>query len=480
VLNVFEGIGKDLPFSYSPDRFTVLTAPPDANGAVGDTQYVQWVNTSFAVFDKQTGKLLYGPVEGQTLWRDFDGGSCENTNDGDPIVQYDKIHKRWLLAQFSTNEFEDLRTNLTVKVPPYSQCIAVSETSDALGKYRRFKFNYDFLNDFPKMGVWPDGYYITFNMFIEKDDEYERVGPLVCAYDREVMLGLNTERKASQQCVQLPATFSSLLPADLDGTSCPASGTPNYLLNLDPKSASINLWRFGVDWNNEANSTFEGPETVSGVASFEIACTTQDRNICIPQRGTDQLLESMSDRLTYRLAYRRFSTHEALVFNHTVKTHSGAAAIRWYEMRSPFDAPTIYQSGTYAPDANSRWLGSIAMDKRGNIGLGYTVSGTRFSPSIYFSGRMASDRIKGRLQKESLIVSGRSQRCQLSTGQCEEACLLDDRTCRKKLARWGDYSSLSIDPTDDCTMWYTAQYLAEDGGYNWKTKIAKIRFNSCR
>jgi hypothetical protein len=166
------------------------------------------------------------------------------------------------------------------------------------------------------------------------------------------------------------------------------------------------------------------------------------------------------------------------VFNHIVATSSGTA-IRWYEMRSPFNSPRIYQSGTYAPDANSRWLGSIAMDRVGNIGLGYTVSGASVSPSIYFTGRSVSDPVKGRLQKETAIVSGRSQRCLLPNGQCVEACLRDNGECITDLARWGDYSSLSIDPSDDCTMWYTAQYLKEDGGFNWNTKIARIRFKSC-
>lgn len=483
-LSVFEGIGKDSPFSYSPAKFRVLLVPPDANGAVGETQYVQWVNTSFAVFDKQTGKLLYGPVDGQTLWQDFDRGSCENNNDGDPIVQYDKINKRWVLAQFSKSEFPNPRTGLTVKVPPFSQCIAVSETSDALGKYRRFRFNYDFFNDFPKVGVWPDGYYATFNMYskapTEKGEEVQSLGPLVCAYDRDVMLGLNTQRKASQQCIQLPDTFFSLLPADVDGTSWPTSGTPNYLLNLEPESGSINLWKFRVDWNNEANSRFEGPKKVSGVAPYEVACRTEGRGACIPQRGTEQLLESLSERLSYRVAYRRFPTHESFVFNHTVKTESGGTAIRWYEMRSPFDTPTIYQSGTFAPDNNSRWLASIAMDKSGNIGLGYTVSGTDLSPSIYFSGRRDSDP-KGQLERETQIVNGGSQRCKLSNERCEKSCLQRDGKCSTSLAaRWGDYTTLTIDPTDDCTMWYTAQYLTEDGLFDWKTKIAKIRFNSCR
>jgi hypothetical protein len=482
LLSSFEGIGKDLPFSYttgpashSVDKFRVRVAPPDANGAVGETQYVQWVNTSLAVFDKKTGGLLYGPVQGRTVWQNFDDAACENDNDGDPIVQYDKINRRWILAQFAVKRYRHPRTNEDVLVPPFSQCIAVSETSDALGKYRRFKFTYDLLNDFPKMGVWLDGYYTTFNMF-GRDD----VGALVCVYDKDVMLGLNTQRKASQQCVQLPARYLSLLPADIDGPTLPDKGAPNYLLSLDPNASGINLWKFHVDWTDEKKSVFSGPVSVRGVEIFDVPCSDLQRGDCIKQGGTDQTLESLSDRLSYRLAYRRFPHHEVFVFSHIVSTNTGAAAIRWYEMRSPFDDPTIYQSGTFAPGADSRWISSIAMDKLGNIGLGYTVSGGNRSPAIYFTGHNVADKRKGRLERETAIVDhGGSQRCILANGECAEGCLLADGRCVSGLARWGDYSSLSLDPSDDCTMWYTAEYLKTDGGYNWSTRIARFKFKSC-
>ncbi len=483
LLSIFEGIGKDLKFSYNEDTYRVRTAPPDTNGAVGEAHYVQWVNTSFAVFEKKSGKLLYGPVEGKTLWQDFDNGACQNNNDGDPIVQYDKINKRWILAQFALNRARDPITKKIIPAAPFNQCIAVSETSNALGKYRRFRFSYDHFNDYPKFGVWADGYYATFNMFGGKN-----VGSLVCAYDTEVMLGHNTQRPASQQCVQLSEKYYSLLPADIDGSLLPPKGAPNYLLSLDTNNKSIYLWKFHVDWDKPSTSTFEGPITVAGVDSFAIPCLGERVALtCIKQRGTEQRLDSLADRLMYRLAYRRFPAsgrspgYEALVFNHTVATSSGSAALRWYELRSPFDSPTIYQSGTFAPDSNSRWVGSIAMDRSGNIGIGYTISGSNMSPAIYFTGREASDPQKGRLQKETPIVNGGgSQSCLTPDGQCYEDCLLGSGKCLTEADRWGDYSSLTIDPGDDCTMWYTSQYLKSDGGYNWNTKIARFKFKSCK
>jgi hypothetical protein len=493
LLSSFEGVGKDVPFSYdNTDKFRVRVAPPDTNGAVGDTQYIQWVNASFAVFDKQGGKVLYGPAEGRTIWQNFDAGACENNNDGDPIVQYDKINKRWILAQFAISNKTDPSTGEKSLGPPYTQCVAVSKTSDALGKYRRFSFTYDFMNDFPKMGVWLDGYYTTFNMFEIIDEEHSRpIGPLVCVYDKDVMLGLNVQRPASQQCVQLPLTQESngqsatyySLPADIDGSTTPAAGTPNYLLSLDPGASLVYLWEFHVDWKNAANSTFTGPVTVKGVDPFDVPCSDRRRGDCIKQKGTDQRLESLNDRLSYRLAYRRMADHEALVFNHLVASAGGGAAIRWYEMRSPFNQPAVYQSGTFAPDANSRWIATMAMDKEGNIGLAYTVSGSALSPALYFTGHRASDPKKGQLEKETLIVNGRSQMCQLANGKCADGCGYTDGSgefhCIPGVARWGDYSSLSLDPSDDCTMWYTAEYLQSDGGYNWNTRIARFKFKSC-
>jgi hypothetical protein len=479
----FAGISHDetpVP-TTSTHKFIVRTAPPDTNGAVGEEYYVQWVNTSFAIFTK-SGELKYGPARGRTLWKGFDNGPCEKDDDGDPIVQYDKIHKRWIMAQFAISSRDP--DGLSVAVPPFYQCVAVSVSSNPLGKYRRFRFQYTLFNDYPKLGVWVNGYYATFNMFNDPN-----AGAMVCAYDQEVMLGVTTNppRKASQQCVQLDKRYFGLLPADIDGTtSLPPVDTPNYLVNLNPNDATVTLWRFKVDWGNPSQSKLTGPLQLANVENYSIPCVGFNRLACIPQPGTDQKLESMADRMMYRLAYRRFPDgRESLLFSHIVSVDNNgtrSAALRWYELRSPAGTPTIFQSGTFAPDDKNRWIGSMAIDKVGNIGLAYSVSSSSFPPSIYYTGQSRDERQKGRMGKEKPIVDGGgSQTCILpTTGDCDPACALVGGRCISNIARWGDYSSLSIDPSDDCTMWYTAEYLKKTGGFNWSTRIYSFRFTSCR
>src|SRR5436309_8391648 len=310
----FDGIGVGVP------NYRVIDVPPDPNGAPGAqvtlngqtiNQYVQWVNEDFAVFDKGTGAILYGPVPGNTLWSGF-GGACETNNDGDPIVQYDTAANRWILTQFSISGG-----------PPFFQCVAVSASPDATGSYHRYAFQYSDENDYPKLGVWPDAYYISFNMF--RGDAF--VGSRVCAYDRTAML---VGAPTIQQCAQLSPAYGGLLPSDLDGSIAPPTGSPNFFLAFDANV--LRLWKFHVDWTTPANSTLTGPITIP-VAAFTEAC---NGGTCVPQSRTKQRLDSLGDRLMYRLAYRRFSDgHEALIVNHSVNAGNGIAGIRWYELRNP-------------------------------------------------------------------------------------------------------------------------------------------------
>ncbi len=428
----FLGLGNGFP------GFTVDSAPPDTNGAVGATQYVQWVNESFAVFDKATGKLIYGPVPGNTLWSGF-GGGCQNNNDGDPIVQYDKAANRWIMTQFS------------VSTKPYLQCVAVSKTFDATGSWYRYAFQMPNFPDYPKLGVWPDAYYISFNMFSGNSF----AGARVCAFDRTAMLA---GAIAIQQCFQLSSSYASLLPSDLDGATPPPAGSPNYFLNFGTNS--LRLWQFKVNSWNPASSTFTGPTTIS-VGAFTPACGGR---ACIPQSGTSQKLDSLGDRLMYRLAYRNFDGHESLVVNHSVSatlgSNSGSTGIRWYELRKTGGSPTVYQQGTYAPDSSYRWMGSIAMDKAGNIAVGYSVSSSTMKPAIRYTGRLASDQINS-LQAENTIIQGNGSQ----QGY--------------RLSRWGDYSAMTVDPVDDCTFWYTNEYLQSNGAFNWSTRIASFKFSAC-
>jgi len=429
----FAGVG-DGDYGFSPDA-----APPDTNGAVGATQYVQWVNESFAVFNKATGALVYGPVAGSTLWRGF-GGGCQTNNDGDPIVQYDKLANRWVFTQFS------------VSTSPYLQCVAVSTTSDATGSYNRYSFSYGSqFPDYPKLGVWPDAYYISFNIFSGNSFS----GSKVCAYDRAAMLA---GTPATQVCFQLSSSFGGLLPSDLDGTTAPPSGRPNFFLNFGANS--LNLWKFHVDFATPGNSTLAGPTGIP-VAAFTPACRG---GACIPQPNTRQQLDSLADRLMYRLAYRNFGDHESLVVNHSVTVtaskRTSTAGIRWYEIRNPNGTPAVFQQGTYSPDLTYRWMGSIAMDKLGNIAMGYSASSSSVYPSIAMTGRLVSD-TPGTMQAENTIYSGAGS--QLTN-----------------LSRWGDYSAITVDPVDDCTFWYTNEYLKSSGTFNWSTRIASFKFPSCQ
>lgn len=220
-------------------------------------------------------------------------------------------------------------------------------------------------------------------------------------------------------------------------------------------SNSLNLWKFHVDWTTPANTTFTGPTSLP-VASFAAAC---NGGTCIPQLGTSQQLDSLGDRLMYRLAYRNFGDHESLVVNHSV-TAGSSVGVRWYEIRNPNGAVTVFQQGTYAPDSSYRWMGSIAMDHNGNIGLGFSISSGSRHPGIHYTGRLTTDPLGFMGQGEAVLFDGAGS--QLSN-----------------LNRWGDYSTMTVDPTDDCTFWYANQYLQADGTFNWSTRIGSFKFPGC-
>ncbi len=432
VVRNFDGLGDGTP------GFAIEGVPPDTVGAVGDTQFVQWVNTSFAIFDKATGKMVYGPALGNTIWKGFKG-ACANSNDGDPIVLYDKEAKRWVMAQFSVNDSSG-----------FFQCVAVSTSSDATGSYRRFQFKYKDFDDYPKMGVWPDGYYVSFNMFQGQNF----IGSNVCAYDREAMLG-RINRPVRQQCFQLASNTFGLLPSDMDGSTPPPAGSPNYFVALNENS--LDLWKFHINWTDTTRTTFgsgadQAADATIPVAPYRMACGGEN---CIAQADTTTQLDSLGERLMYRLAYRNFGTRESLVVNHAVQTDSGRIGVRWYEIGSPNTAPTLAQQGTFAPDSQHRWMGSVAMDKAGNLALGYSVSGSAMHPAIRFAARTPG------LPAHLLGA---------------ETSIFEGIGSQSDITRWGDYSALTVDPTDDCTLWFTTEY---HGTSAWKTRVAAIKLSSC-
>ncbi len=439
--NNFDGVGNG--FTGPQGTFSVASAPPDTNGAVGPQDYVQTVNTDFAVFNKDPGRgavgtVRYGPVAINTLWSGF-GGLCQTDNDGDPTVAYDGMANRWIIAQFA----------VTGATSTFYQCVAVSTTSDPTGSYYRYSFSYSNFPDYPKMGVWPDAYYETYNLFNAAGTSF--LGAEDCAFNRAQML---TGAAATQQCFTTSSSYGGLLPATLDGGTQPPAGAPNYVVALDT-TTSLAFWKFHVDWNTPANSTFTGPSSIA-VASYAQAC---GGGTCIPQSGTTNQLDSLADRAMYRLAYRNFGSYESLVVDHAV-TVGSTVGMRWYEIRTPNTTPSLFQSGTYSPDSTYRWMGSIAQDQSGDMAMGFSTSSSSVHPGISYTGRLSSDPLGQMSQGEaSLIVGAGSQ-----TGT---------------LTRWGDYSAMTIDPADGCTFWYTNEYIPSNGSFNWKTRIGSFKFTQC-
>ncbi len=430
------------------DTFFCNCMPADNDGAPGTTQYTEFVNTFYAVYSK-TGSLELGPLAGDSFWSGF-GGGCQSDNWGDPTIRFDAAAKRWVAAQF------DLGSGGS---GPYAECIAVSTTADATGSYNRYRFTFSQFPDYPKMGVWPDAYYFSYNVNGSASE--------VCANDRTAMLAGNT---ATQVCFTPSGQFG-LLPSDLDGATPPAAGTPNFFLELQRGGGSnLAMYNFHVDFNTPTNSTFTGP-TLIPIAAYKPSCPGATRGACAPQpdAGSDKL-ETLSDRLMYRLVYRNFGDHSVLLTSHSVQVNSTGSGARWYEIRNPETTPTVFQSGTFSPDSQYRFMPAIAMDQSQDIAVGFTRSGSAAGqyPSLVYAGRVPSD-AAGTLESEVTMLAGSGS--QSSGGVCSGGC-----------DRWGDYSSLTVDPTDDCTFWFSESYIKSTGqnqGFNWSTAIGNFAFPSC-
>ena len=404
--------------------------PPDTDGDVGPNHYFQMINLSFAIWDKE-GNRLYGPVDNSTLWAGFIG-PWTGTNDGDPIVLYDELADRWMASQFALNNGNG----------KWYQLIAISATPDPLGEYYRYAFEFDAMNDYPKIGVWPDGYYTTFNFFYNGF-----IGSGVAAFEREKMLAGDPD--AQMVFFGYFEDKFSLQPSDIDGEVLPPDGTPNFVATMNAGgSKQFEIYECKIDWETPANSTY-GLSVSLDPGYFD---PDDDR---IPQPNTNNKLDVLSRMLMYRLAYRNFGTHQTMVANHSVKV-SGHYGIKWYEFRKENDDDWyIYQQGVYAPnDGIHRWMGSIAINAYGTIGLGFSVSnGTDVFPSVRYTGRPEYAPLGEMTYDEIEVVTGTSSQSGFS--------------------RWGDYSNLSVDPVDDSTFWFTTEYMR--GG--WKTRVTSFNFD---
>ncbi len=465
------GVGNGFPNYQVPD------APPDTNMAVGDTQVVQWVNTSYTVCSK-TSPYACGPaIEGNTLWSAL-GGTCFADNDGDIIAQWDVVAHRWLLTQ---NVFSS----------PYAVCVAISTSNDATGSYYLYQFPVLAAGfpDYPKWGAWVNDWAETWNNFGPNGGGYQ--GPVMCVYNRTKLLA--GDNSAEQICHQYSNTEDSLLPADRDSVLAPPAGEDHFAIGSvgDVDDSHLSLYSAHInnpsDWSQGATFTGDHNSQLLAVATYNPACNGGFGGDCVPQKGITDKVDSLGDRLMYRFAYwdDQPAAHvgpttppagsvQHWFVNFDVTASGGQNGVRWMEITAPLRAVpvtslAVFQQGTYAPDGVWRWMGSLTRDKVGDILVGYSKScgdtcpgGTPTYPSIYIAGRTITDP-SGTLEAEISLVNGTGSQPQTS-------------------GRWGDYSSMRIDTNDGmngCTFWYTTEYYMVTQQFDWSTRIGSAKFSNC-
>jgi len=511
----FDGLGVGF---QGPQGAAATRNPSDNSLAVGPDHIVQTVNSRMAIFTKkgkkfgETGKVLYGPVNTNNVFRGF-GGQCEALNNGDAVVRYDQLASRWLIVMplFRRGPERPDQPSIPkpgpdvhVSVPgrpgqpgraaplfqpppptpeqiaaqgqrgratqpppgraggtqppskgPYSMCYAISTGPDPFGPYYRYEFLRPLFPDYPRPAIWPDGYYVptsTSDDFIEKH---------ACVVDRASML---QGKPAAEQCFIIGGV-NFLNNADVDGKALPPSDAPNIMLaaggtqlNKVLEDNAVLAWKFHVDWKDPAKTMLTGPERIP-VASYHYLCGGQLTH-CVPQPGVDRRLDAQGDKIMARLVYRRIGGTESLVAVHSVNTEAGGGGVRWYEFRLDKERNvTVHQQGTYAPDRFYRWMASPAIDRHGNIGIGYSFGGTPNFAGQRFAGRLANDPLGVLTLRETVLVEGEA--AQTNTN------------------RWEDYTQTAVDPSNDCTIWYVGDYLKKDAA-NYSTRIGAFRFPDCR
>jgi hypothetical protein len=437
-------------------------SPPDPNGAVGPNHVVTMSNLHFQIFNK-SGTSLFGPAANNTLWSGF-GGGCQTQNAGDPVVIYDQLADRWLLTQFTSSA-------------PYLECVALSQTNDPTGSYYRWSIATGGGNnfpDYPKAGMWPDAYYFSTREFAGGSTF---VGVGAYALDRaQALVGNSNPIVISFLAPPNPmyVVGDGLLPSTLDGMTQPPAGSPNYFVGSQDNNGgygapqdALNIWKFHADFANPPNSTFTLTNTLPTQPFNSILALCGGTRACIPQPNTTNRIDHLGyrQRPLHRLAYRNFGDHESLVTNQSVSAGTGpngeVSGIRWWELRSPNSSPVIFQEGTYAPgltDGIHRWMGSIAMNSLGDIALGFSASnGTNPStfPSVFYTARHAGD------------PPG-----QMTLG---EGSIKDGTGSQTSSNRWGDYTAMVVDPTDDATFWYINEYVPTTSSIGWRLRIGAFR-----
>jgi hypothetical protein len=502
------GVGFDGPQGASPVR-----NPSDNSLAVGPDHIVQTVNSQMAVFTKKgkkfdaTGRVLYGSVNTNNVFKGF-GGTCETMNNGDAVVRYDQLADRWLIlmpifrrAEVRPDQPEKWTTGKVYSSPvgrpgqpgaaaplyqppapapeqprtpgerpaggqrppqpqgPYAMCYAVSTSSDPLGSYYRYEFLRPLFPDYPRPAIWPDGYYVPTSTGDNRVSETVATEKHACVADRVAMLA---GKPATEQCIVMH-NVGFLNNADVDGRALPPAGAPNIMMaaggtQLEKvfESDVIDAWRFYVNWKEPEKTHIEGPQKIK-VAPYHYLCDGQLTN-CVPQPGTERRLDAQGDKIMQRLVYRRIGKQESVVAVHSVNTVAGGGGVRWYEFRVGSDRQvSLHQQGTYAPDAFFRWMASPAMDRAGNIAIGYSFGGTPHYAGQRFTGRLPNDPL-GQMTLQEVV---------LAEGQASQEAM-----------RWQDYVQTAMDPDDDCTIWYVGDYLKKDQA-NYSTKIGAFRMPGC-
>ncbi len=453
IIASFDGLGTGFT---GPEGTAEFRNPTDDSLAVGLNEIVQVVNSRLAIYTKQgvrypsTGKVLFGPVVTNTLFAGF-GGSCEKLVSGDAVVRYDQLANRWLFV------LPNFRRPPDQPDAPYAMCYAVSTGPDPMGSYFRYQFNRPLFPDYPRPAIWPDGYYLptsTGDTVIQKH---------VCAADRAKMLA---GQNATEQCFVIDGA-NFLNSTDLDGRRLPPAGTPNIVMAAGGtqlhgvfEDDGLYAWKFFVNWDDPSRTRLTGPEKIA-VAPYHYLCNGQ-LSKCVPQPGTDVRLDSQGDKLMQRVVYRSFGRSQSIVAAHSIDTRAGGG-VRWYEFRpdrsiDKSGMPRLYQQGTYAPGGDYRWMPSIAMDARGDIAIGYSFGGSSSFPGQRFAARLAGD------PKGQMTVA--------------ETVIAEGQAAQTNTLRWEDFTTLAIDPQDDCTFWYVGDYL-KAGAENYSSRIAGLRLPVC-
>ena len=495
--------------------------PSDNTLAVGPNHIVQAVNTRMAIFTKKgamfdtTGRVLYGSVSTNNVFRGF-GGTCEARNNGDAVVRYDQLADRWLIvmpifargaarpdqppahrpADGSRRSVPGVAgqpgpaTPLYQPPPPppedpalaaagrggrggrgggrggdppqgvYSMCYAVSVSPDPFGAYYRYEFLRPLFPDYPRPAIWPDGYYNPTSTGDNRISDSVATQKHACVADRTRML---RGENATEQCIIIE-NVNFLNNADIDGMALPPAGAPNIMMaaggrQLDSvyTDSIVDVWQFHVDWQDPGKTRITGPVKIP-VAPYHYLCNGQ-LSSCVPQPGTDRRLDSQGDKIMARLVYRRIGNRESIVAVHSINTSAGAGGVRWYEfLVDGSRRVTLHQQGTYAPDSLYRWMASPAIDKFGNIGIGYSFGGASQFVGQRFAGRLANDPLGQLTLRETVLAEGED--------------------VQTNTLRWEDYTQTAIDPSDDCTIWYVGDYFKK-GATSYSTKIGAFRMPGC-